>query len=177
MTTTKQALLKLNKILYKLCISVEFASDVDTVQYLPTKDGYAKVQLECPSYKKYCSGKSIYKEFFSNQKDINNGIVQILAHEIGHYLVAPPKRRRQKDYGVKNKSSKLSKKVNLKYELEEVKAQAIQFEIYERIGLKNFKYDNGWDWRTRSDGDYDIRKWWQSQGKQLVDNMFYILGV
>jgi len=159
MATTRRALLKLNKILYKLLIKVDFKDDVAGVEYLPTPNGGATIYTEFPTYRNYLLGNAKLDSF----------LIRTIAHELGHYLVSPPMRRRQKDYGVKNKNLKYSAKVNDKYELEEIKARAIEFEIYDKLG---FKYRNGKDYRN----SIFVKKWWQSQGKSLVDNLFYILG-
>ncbi len=164
-TIEQKALHKINKLLKCLQISVKFADDIETVQYRPIKGGKAIIELEFPLYKDY---------ILKNNNRIDKNIIVKLAHEIGHYLVSPPKRRRQLDFGIRRNNVKRSKSVAYKYDLEEVKAQAIEFEILERLKVKHL--NRGPDFRKRLQEEFDVSGWWKTEGKQLVNNMFYILG-
>lgn len=166
MATTTKALLKLNKILSQLKIHIRFSHGED-VEYIPQKLGRKRIVDDGQRYAIINISLSYYNFLINSKKETEEQLIKTIAHELGHYFVAPPKRRRQKDYGIKNKS--LSQKTNDKYELEEIKAQAIEREIYDQIGFKTTNKD----YRD----SVLVKEWWQSQGKQLVDNMFYILGI
>ncbi len=165
---TRQALLKLNKIMEHLLIKIKFSDDVPAggAEYIPhKKTNRSYLKIDGP----------VYGQYFKSKTNIDLHIIRILAHELGHYLVAPPKRRRQKDYGIKTKN--ISDRSRRKYDIEEIKVQAIEAEIYERLNIKNGLLSGVPDYREDDDVYYDVTKWWKSEGKQLVDSMFYILGV
>lgn len=83
-----------------------------------------------------------------------------LSHELGHYLVASIRQRKQNDYGfsldtrVKHSSPKKKRGYVL-----EVKAQMVQLEIAKFAGLNKFN--------IASEYKYILKQWWNYEGKAI----------
>jgi hypothetical protein len=89
-----------------------------------------------------------------------------LAHELGHYLVAPKSRRRKKDYGIPPASSAPI------WTTEETKARIVEHYLRKRFGdprafkdpIKRFARNR------RSMGDLKVIKaWWDETGLAMVN--------
>lgn len=168
MAIRNKSLVKLNKILSQLKIHVQFLHGED-VEYVPQKLHKKRIVDEHARYAIINISLSYFTFLNFSKKEIESFLIKTIAHELGHFLVVSPKRRRQKDFGIPTIPSKTAIKTG-KYDYEEAKAQAVETEILEKIGFDHGKL---FDYRE----NVSIKQWWQSQGKPLVDNLFYILGV
>jgi hypothetical protein len=99
---------------------------------------------------------------------ITNNVARNLAHEIGHWLVAPKGRRYRKDYGIKGDT--------LRWDLDEMKARIVEHFILQHFGFGDrikILRDPIWRWRnSRSTQHRQMRRealrWWQAEGQAQV---------
>jgi hypothetical protein len=66
-------------------------------------------------------------------QDLNNYVARSLAHELGHFLVAPVGRRYRKDYGIPSSNS--SHASTDKWDLDEAKANLVEEYLLQKFGF------------------------------------------
>jgi hypothetical protein len=91
-------------------------------------------------------------------------IVQSIAHEIGHYIVAPPSRRYRKDYGIPR-----DHRNDAYWNLDEMKARFVERELVRACGMKRANV-------LLISGVYKkpAEMWWEQEGKHLVAGLLLI---
>jgi hypothetical protein len=82
--------------------------------------------------------------------------VRSLAHEIGHWVVAPPSRRVLKNFGIR--LSEFDESVRW-WDLEDTKATLVQHAIEHAVGLRR-------KWPTGSHQLSKARSWWRREGSE-----------
>lgn len=145
----------------------------DESQYLPN-----------PSYKHFggkrgnIGAELLISDLFnaSNSREtLANKVALTIAHELGHFLVAPKGRKYKKDYGIVTKD--LSERSMYHWDLDEAKACLIHAYL-----LKHFRFDQRMkvlkdplsSWRRRVPRIQKARreawKWWNKEGQLLINN-------
>lgn len=92
-------------------------------------------------------------------KESQSEIVHNILHEIGHYLLASKTRRKKKDYGIPASS------FNNYWNTDEERAQVIANYLSKKLGFGSIKGT------LNLNDDDDLRKWWNSAGKSMVDKL------
>lgn len=95
---------------------------------------------------------SVLQALQGKPEDLEREYITGLAHEIGHWLVAAPSRRKRVNYGIPEFPSKT-------YDLEEARACLVQKALEYAIGYRA-------KWPTGS--HTPVRSWWRTQGSQLT---------
>lgn len=85
-----------------------------------------------------------------------------LAHELGHYLIAPKGRRHRKDYGIPAKQ-RTSASID-KWQLDDDKAVMVELQL-----LKHFSFHTSALRRQRVNPDAVV--WWYKIGKKMVSDV------
>lgn len=100
----------------------------------------------------------------------HNVWARMLAHEIGHYVVAPPSRRRRKNYGIVQPKFIDGEWVNTKYwDIEDEKASLVEYALVKACGIwaaDPHKAPRRKQWALNL-----ADKWFKQEGKQLVDSL------
>jgi hypothetical protein len=148
----KKALNTALKLASKLDLKVHFGSEL-----LYTKN---TIQLESP---------------ISAPWQLMNGsacraTLSSLLHEIGHYIVAPPQRRKMKDYGIPNLSyNEKNKKRKMRWDYEEVKAQMVEQKLEDFLGVKLTKRTYAKEYKL------SLQKWWVSEGEVTTKTIINLI--
>lgn len=93
-------------------------------------------------------------------KDPKKYFISQIAHELGHFLIAPKSRRYKENYGI-------PPNVRRDYwDLDEVKAQLVEFHLLQYFHLTNRKYIErfGSDWMHE-----EAKVWFKEVGKKKID--------
>lgn len=156
---------------YKLLFKV-----VNHLNLRPRIDG--KIEYRAP---KFLKGRAQIitvdvdiRNFFFNINSARRHAAEVIAHEIGHYLVVAPYRRKMKDYGIPLRY-KMNQQEIKKYKIEEIKAQLIEIDILNRINIFNYKkFDliNFYARNIKTEDVNNINNWWKSKGKQMINDLF-----
>lgn len=87
-------------------------------------------------------------------------VVRYMAHEFGHYFIAPEGRRRKADYGIPPGSSKE------KWDLDDAKATFVEQRILRWAGLDSFVGD-----RSHIDEhiEWQAKCWWRREGRKKIN--------
>jgi hypothetical protein len=92
-------------------------------------------------------------------------IAEALAHELGHFVVAPAGRRYRKNYGILNTITRDSQY----WELDEAKARMVEVALLRHVGIKgNGLQDLTQEYQRR------VSLWWEKEGKHLVAGLLLI---
>jgi len=83
------------------------------------------IHLICPTLKGFIQ---------SHPRNLNNNLARDLAHELGHYLIAPKTRRNRKDYGIPI-SHRRGEKSNHYWDLDDAKADLVGHELLREFGF------------------------------------------
>lgn len=86
-----------------------------------------------------------------------------VAHELGHFLVAPKSRRYRKDYGIPAQARGADR---ARWDMDESKARMVEHFLLARFGY-SFKKDP----LRLADSHYqakEVRRWWRTEGKLSV---------
>jgi len=101
---------------------------------------------------------------------VRTEICLYVLHEIGHFIVTPSKRRRQKDFGI---PEFIHDGIRFKYDFEEIKAVMVENELRRLFGfsfsknLKNIKVNIS-ERNFIRNHKKKIIDWWNSEGKILA---------
>jgi hypothetical protein len=91
------------------------------------------------------------------------GLVEALAHELGHFVIAPRGRRYRKNYGILTTNNRNHDHWNL----DEEKALLVEGALLRHVGLKGMGLiDLTYEKRVMS--------WWEQQGKHIVQGLLLI---
>jgi len=107
--------------------------------------------------------------FHMSGSDLQDSIGRNLAHELGHYIVAPKGRRHRKDYGIPGTSTK-------RWAIDEGKAILIENYLLKRFGfgcrMRLLKYPVRSN-RHRSVREHhrEIEKWWREDGERKIKSV------
>lgn len=92
-------------------------------------------------------------------------VVQVIAHEIGHYLAAPPSRRHKKNYGIRRDPPR-----NPDYwDLDDMKARLVERELMHACGMKQH-----FPFVIQGRYQKPATLWWEQEGKHLVAGLLLI---
>lgn len=91
--------------------------------------------------------------FFSRSKKDQRYIANIVLHEMGHFLVTPPARRKRVDYGIPELS------IDPIYSSEEERAQIIENDLREFVGMRK---------RSIKDNMITHKYWYELEGRWIV---------
>jgi hypothetical protein len=94
-----------------------------------------------------------------------------LAHELGHFLVAPKGRRYKKDYGIASERRR-SEASHRFWEIDECKAKIVEHYLLARCGfgraegvrkrpLRSHGVDDSYRW--------SVERWWRTEGQKSVE--------
>jgi elongation factor P hydroxylase len=102
-------------------------------------------------------------------------IIKHAAHEIGHYFVTPPQRRKMVDFGIPLVSifHSRQKRHERKYVIEEMKARLIEQRIINILGFKKqlyLEYNN----ILRPNEEKLVKAWWKSDGEKIVQKFMSV---
>lgn len=140
---------KLKKVLEILNIKVEFGAD--GIQYIPGK--LFDIIRTTLSFNDFINSKRF------------DFVYSSIAHEIGHWLIVPPKRRRHKDYGIPIDIDQ-TYGGRIKYDTEEEKAQIIEQYLLWKL---NFVKEPSFKKRLSQFSHH--KKWFLSDGQKMVDTL------
>jgi len=98
-----------------------------------------------------------------------------VAHELGHYLIAPSSRWNRKDYGIPKITADRSERSKSYWDLDEAKAYLVGEHIYNLLyNGKSFK-GNPLASKARRAAhrakSAEAMKWWKAEGKSMVDEV------
>lgn len=93
-------------------------------------------------------------------------VVQSVAHEIGHYLVAPPSRRHKKNYGI---SRDFGNRNSDYWDLDDMKARFVERELMRACGFRNHLA-----FVINGPHKKPAAVWWEREGKHLVAGLLLI---
>lgn len=103
-----------------------------------------------------------WRAFCDFNKYEQDKFIGSILHEIGHFLVAPPQRRKRKDYGIPKSALTISGRKK-KWDDEEQKAVLIEAELCEYVGVRFLQ------------GDFSIKEcmdshedWFEKEGKTII---------
>jgi len=163
--TTDKELNKLKKIAYAYRIGIRFTAEpryVNTNKKHSIHKSYIEMDLR------------IHDLIFqpqSGHRALSNRVARHVAHELGHFLVAPGGRRYRKDFGIPE--VKRSRASGERWELDEYKAQLVDNYILRLCGFeKRFRLPKNPLWRECKKRNYialQAKEWWDTKGKFLIE--------
>lgn len=99
------------------------------------------------------------------------GLTQDLAHELGHYLIAPKGRRHRKDYGIPSERQR-SEVSHRRWEVDEMKATLVEYALLRHFGLEEELCLRKDPLRLRQYPRNPFRKeaarWWKTEGPATI---------
>lgn len=105
--------------------------------------------------------KSMEQLIFGKPSSAPETIVRTLAHEVGHFLLAPPARRRQDDYGISNKAKRGPRSAE-KWTTDEERASLIGDYLIWHSGFRK---------KAPTPHGKPLSDWWDSEGKRLTETI------
>lgn len=93
-----------------------------------------------------------------------------IAHELGHYLVAPPGRRHRKDYGIPSYRGR-SDASHRRWDLDEVKAVVVSHWLLAQLGFGKETGVLKQPLRTVTFGAacrLEVSHWWRTEGREQI---------
>jgi hypothetical protein len=93
-------------------------------------------------------------------------VVQNVAHEIGHYLVAPTSRRHRKNYGI---NRNFGHRDSDYWDLDDMKARFVERELMRACGMKHHL-----TYLMVGQHRKPAALWWEQEGKHLVAGLLMI---
>jgi len=128
-------LLRLWKIARHWDLDVRFDSTDSTggPSYIPATRKQRRYRENLRGYIELGDPRPI--EFARNPKWFEERVAKNLAHELGHFLIAPPGRRYRRDYGIPPIGGRTAEMV-IKWDLDEAKAILVEHFLYRRCGFR-----------------------------------------
>lgn len=153
---------RFEKILTTLRITVRFQHDAEEIDYIYQKEGRLT--------KRIILIRADWKDHWgANQERFKRKFVRDVLHDIGHFLVAPPQRRKRKDFGIPNDETKSR---TTKWLTEEYKAQIIQRDLERYVGVSSSEPESLKKEKSKvrdgKDNYYSLRGWYEKEGKVIA---------
>lgn len=145
-----------NFIVDNLSISIQFSNTIEESIWWK-KYGEQSMEMVIPIF----NDEFGLPNFVWDDDELGISCARMICHELGHYLMATPKRRWKKDFAINNSRTDY-------YQLEEDKAFVIEIKLLHHFGFIKRSHAKNCRFEFRS-FSRELRVWWKKVGFDLTD--------